>query len=1053
MTEDTLSKETVTNDAHENVTNDVNDDAEIATSTATTSLPPRATIPGLEALIAADAPTMPVADQLASNITEEPDMMDKIHDSTAASSFTVSGAIGQEHMPTGTEDESKVQGEETAGAPDDNKLEPIQEALPATKPVFGPAPPPTTDDVAVGQQTKKTKIITRPFKQDEDFLAAARANKDDPNAEFQYDSSDDEAAATNPTFQQPIEITDSESSDSDSDSSSDDDEPATSTLDKTVAEELPQSVDNTDANHATAKNSEAAATDGDANPTTTESGQPTIYPAEESDDDSDTSSSSSSDDSDSSSDALKMTEAEQLKMLFADDIDEDSKGIGGNNGLKTANESDAPIVKITTPITPQMNLIPIGVFGHFVENQLVVTCGKTDDVKVLEPGSALCLEDRTLLGAIDDALGPTDQPFYTVRYESEEEAAKLNLVPGKTKIFCVEELSKWAIIGELRKQKYTDASNAFDEEVGDEDKDFSDDEEEAAHKKRLKEKSRNAHDGLKSDPSNNNNTTVLTLDYDGGDGDDGGDGGYNKLPRPTDPKGPAGPPKPRNRGKNHRRPREPRVGSTSDYPTEQPRAPINAHGMAEPNYVRSGGYKRPSDDEDDNAGGPRRRRPGPAQPTSTFQAAQASQPAAGNLGLNFAPHAGGSYPNSYQSNTGGHDNQSQPRGGFQDNSNRGSNQDGNSGVNNNSIYRGGNPNRGRGRGRRGGFNYQRNSADQGQPGGNNNPVGQSYVQNPYSGPGSAGGGSGAQSPQPQNNNYGGQLNRGPQSTFTNPNALAGQANYGGNPSYGANSAYGANPAYGVNPAYSSNLGFAGNAAYGNAPGNAFVSTPNSAGPVGGYINPTTHVGQPNNFQQHYQGSGNNGYGQGFQPYGQGKASNRPGHGQDFNQYGYGQGNYQQNVTGAGGTPVGQHGPSVATAGQAGLQQAAYPGSSGQSALLNFSQARFQQMQVQLSANGGFAGGAGVVGNTGNVGHAGNIGHDGYGGNVGNAGTVGYAGNVGHNGFGSVGYVGNDGNVDHTGYANTVWRNRTLGSAHTTGSAGKTGNADTTGTGSAGGSQN
>ncbi len=214
-------------------------------------------------------------------------------------------------------------------------------------------------------------------------------------------------------------------------------------------------------------------------------------PIESSSDDSssDTSSSDESDDGDNTYKLL--SPEEQARILMAgdggsDDEGEKPKGSGGQ--LRTKNEvPDEVIPKPDVTITPDMKIAELGTVETIVQNILLIKAKTSGEYKVLESGSVLCLEDRSIIGVVAETLGRVQQPLYSVLFTNAEEITAAGLAIG-IKIFYSEQHSTYVFTQALKAYKGSDASNLHDEEVGDEEMEFSDDEAEAEHKRRVKQK-------------------------------------------------------------------------------------------------------------------------------------------------------------------------------------------------------------------------------------------------------------------------------------------------------------------------------------------------------------------------------------------------------------------------------------------------------------------------------------------------------------------------------------------------------------------------------------
>lgn len=210
--------------------------------------------------------------------------------------------------------------------------------------------------------------------------------------------------------------------------------------------------------------------------------------------------SSSSEDSDQD-DYVMLEPAEQARRLMQEEGGSDDEGGGkagnaaGSGPLRTLNEKpDEVVPKPDLTITPAMKISELGKVENLVEN-LVLVKGKTSgEYQVLEFGSVLCLEDRSVIGVIAETLGRVQQPFYSVRFTNATAISEAGISQG-TKIFYVDQFSTSVFTQTLKAFKGSDASNLHDEEAGDAEIEFSDDEAEAEHKKRLKLKKQSRRDG------------------------------------------------------------------------------------------------------------------------------------------------------------------------------------------------------------------------------------------------------------------------------------------------------------------------------------------------------------------------------------------------------------------------------------------------------------------------------------------------------------------------------------------------------------------------------
>ena len=210
--------------------------------------------------------------------------------------------------------------------------------------------------------------------------------------------------------------------------------------------------------------------------------------------------SSSSDDSEADSDAddyeMLSPEEEARRLMAEDGGSDDGRGKGNDEHshvVRTTNEKPDEIVpKPDITVTADMKVEELGFVENVVENIAVIKAKISGEYEVLETGSLLCLEDRSVIGVIAETLGRVQQPYYCVRFTNAAAMSEAG-IRQNTKVFWVVEHSTTVFTQPLKAFKGTDASNLHDEEVGDDELEFSDDEAEAEHKRRVKLQKRPRH--------------------------------------------------------------------------------------------------------------------------------------------------------------------------------------------------------------------------------------------------------------------------------------------------------------------------------------------------------------------------------------------------------------------------------------------------------------------------------------------------------------------------------------------------------------------------------
>jgi H/ACA ribonucleoprotein complex non-core subunit NAF1 len=265
-------------------------------------------------------------------------------------------------------------------------------------------------------------------------------------------------------------------------------------------------------------------------------------PIESSSDDSSDDSSSEGSDEEGDNAYKLLSPEEQARILMlgdggSDDEDGGNKGAKGGGQLRTKNEVPEEVIpKPDVTITPEMPIQELGAVEAIVEGILLIKAKISGEYKVLESGSVLCLADRSVIGVVAETLGRVQQPLYSVRFTNVGEITEAGLELG-TKVFYSEQHSTYVFTQSLKAFKGSDASNMHDEEVGDEEIEFSDDEAELEHKRKLKQRRVDKRGGKTQQnggPSRGahplrQGKTASSLSYD--DAED--DGPYKPLTRPS----------------------------------------------------------------------------------------------------------------------------------------------------------------------------------------------------------------------------------------------------------------------------------------------------------------------------------------------------------------------------------------------------------------------------------------------------------------------------------------------------------------------------------------
>ncbi|CAE6436914.1 unnamed protein product [Rhizoctonia solani] len=209
---------------------------------------------------------------------------------------------------------------------------------------------------------------------------------------------------------------------------------------------------------------------------------------------------SDSDSSDSSSDAemrvkkyptKKQPTSQQLPGDSDAEDDEDAPAGSIAQYAGTKNEVLLPEVK-----TPELTVVPpediielIGEVMTIIDSVVVIRGCASGVDRVLDTDSLLAFEDRSIFGVVFETFGAVKQPLYSVRFPSASAIDKSTVWVGK-QVFHIPTRSNFVFTSEIARIKGSDASNLHDEEVGEDQLDFSDDEAEAQWRRNRKEAKR-----------------------------------------------------------------------------------------------------------------------------------------------------------------------------------------------------------------------------------------------------------------------------------------------------------------------------------------------------------------------------------------------------------------------------------------------------------------------------------------------------------------------------------------------------------------------------------
>ncbi|KAI0695625.1 Gar1/Naf1 RNA binding region-domain-containing protein [Cytidiella melzeri] len=205
----------------------------------------------------------------------------------------------------------------------------------------------------------------------------------------------------------------------------------------------------------------------------------------------------SSSESESEPEVVGQTSAKRSKEEETLGDEDDDTGAGANispDQMRTKNEDREETVNIpeVEEVGEDEVLDKVGEIMSIID-KVVIVRGTPSQVqsrgseKALDSDTLLVFEDRKVLGYVWETFGPTNQPFYRVQF-NDAYPLDTEKVRVSRAVFHVPLRSHFVFVGLLKQLKGSDASNAHDEEPGEEELEFSDDEAEREHKRTLKDR-------------------------------------------------------------------------------------------------------------------------------------------------------------------------------------------------------------------------------------------------------------------------------------------------------------------------------------------------------------------------------------------------------------------------------------------------------------------------------------------------------------------------------------------------------------------------------------
>lgn len=226
-------------------------------------------------------------------------------------------------------------------------------------------------------------------------------------------------------------------------------------------------------------------------------------------DDSYISSGTSSYDSDTKHQPVRVEEAKENLLEMLDEFEEPSTSTYAK--FKTQNEIDPEQMEKYAPPRPELDdldeIVEFGCVTKFIEGDghylSVALVRPHNPQQIFDLDNIVALKSKEVVGFILDLVGHVTSPQYSVRlYPAFMEGLKAKGVEAKNqlvdqRVYLVSKCLKVinAQLPAIMSKKGCDASNIYDEEIPEGDREYSDDEKEREAKKARKNKRRRRDDG------------------------------------------------------------------------------------------------------------------------------------------------------------------------------------------------------------------------------------------------------------------------------------------------------------------------------------------------------------------------------------------------------------------------------------------------------------------------------------------------------------------------------------------------------------------------------
>ena len=204
-------------------------------------------------------------------------------------------------------------------------------------------------------------------------------------------------------------------------------------------------------------------------------------------------------------------EMNKINKLYEQNVEEgvDEGTMNTYTGTRNEiiNELERKDLPIPYEITSEDKFEECGKIKNIVENKILMAGININITNILNLDNIIFLPNKQYIGFIDDVIGKIDNPIYVIKIYPKliEQKILENIKIDDILYYCSNRANIVNAIELKNKNKGCDASNAFDEEVSEGEKDYSDDEEEISAKIKRKNKRKNKKMKIEENIINNDN--------------------------------------------------------------------------------------------------------------------------------------------------------------------------------------------------------------------------------------------------------------------------------------------------------------------------------------------------------------------------------------------------------------------------------------------------------------------------------------------------------------------------------------------------------------------